>query len=101
MKKLFAILVLSILVFLGCKKTEETPVLKSAVLQGIDLSLSPCSGGIVTKIDSSTAYRVDSLPGLSRADLYRLPFPKNIQLEYVTDRTCGGITYLKVLSYRF
>jgi hypothetical protein len=44
---------------------------------------------------------VDSMPGISRADLYRLPFPKNVQLEYVTDRTCGGITYLKVLSFRF
>jgi hypothetical protein len=101
MKQMLIIAGFVLLGFLCCKKTEETPVIKNVVLQGIDLSLSPCSGGIITKIDSSTNYRVDSMPGISRADLYRLPFPKNVQLEYVTDRTCGGITYLKVLSFRF
>ncbi len=85
----------------ACKRSKETAYTSSGTLQGFDLGLCPCCGGVILKGDDNQSYRIESLPGMSGQDFGNLSFPKRIRYNSQLSRVCGSITYITITSYKF
>jgi hypothetical protein len=101
MKRTITIICLLFVLLTGCRKKATESFSSSGTLKGWDLALCPCCGGIFLDGDDAKKYRIESLPGLSSQELGSITFPKKIKYNWVADRECGGIVYIKITSYRF
>jgi hypothetical protein len=90
---LFALFLLA-----ACSKQDSYEA--EGTLQGGDPTLCGCCGDVVLTIDNQPGnYRVDSLPFMTRQQLYALNFPKRIKFNYEIKSTCGGINRLEITAF--
>jgi hypothetical protein len=101
MKHTITFFCLLLVLLAGCRKKATESFTSSGTLGGWDLALCPCCGGIFLETDDAKKYRIESLPGLPPQELGNLVFPKKIKYNWVADRECGGIVYIKITSYKF
>lgn len=87
------LLFLSFVALLGssCEDPVSTKVYESqALLYGLDLTLTPCSGGIVTKIGEEVQdYRIESLPAGFEIDYSTAEFPMEVEIDWTLNRHCS------------
>jgi len=97
MKNVILIIVVSLILF-SCGKNNIYQ--KEGTLTGIDYAMRPCCGGVILTIDNQSGnYRIDSLPLMSRQQLYNLNFPRRIKFNYQSNRTCGSIETIEITEY--
>jgi hypothetical protein len=85
MNKTCALVIISLLFLLTCKKQSSTGTPEvEGILTGPDLTMCPCCGGTFIKIQTNT-YRIDSLPASLNG-----PFPINVSLTYTIAPYCNG-----------
>jgi hypothetical protein len=100
MKKWLPALFIIILLSTGCKK-KAVEYASTGVLNGPDLALCACCGGIVLQSSDDKNYRIESLPGLTQQELMNLTYPRKIKYNAGVNRNCGGIVYLNITAYEF
>lgn len=85
---------------IGCSR-EPVSFAEAGILTGPDVRLCACCGGVILQADGGKVFHIESLPGMTNEDLYKLTFPKRIEFNWKPDRECGGIVYIRITSYKF
>jgi len=97
MKK-FAWGILLLFAIAACSKQDSYEA--EGTLTGVDPTLCGCCGGVVLVIDNQPGnYRIDSLPFMSRQNLYTTTFPRRIKFNYTIKNNCGGINQLEIGTF--
>lgn len=86
------------LFMVGCQDAEESITYESTgQLIGLDMTLTPCSGGFVLVIDNDSAsYRIEEFPSDFELELSNSIFPLDVQLNWTFNRQCAWNTFIDV-----
>lgn len=99
MKRIVLVLV-SVVLLNSCTKEKDYDY--EGTLEGPDLTLCACCGGIRLTIDGMAAtysYRVDTLPYISWQQLSSLTYPRRIKFNYTESSDCGFIVRPKITEF--
>lgn len=83
----------------ACKR--EKGYTDKGTLVGIDGRYCACCGGLILEANNGMDFNIESLPGVTSEELYKMTYPRKISYNWKADRTCGGITYITITSFRF
>ncbi|MGK0390762.1 MAG: hypothetical protein ACI94Y_003522 [Maribacter sp.] len=98
MKYHFISLLFLLLIMTSCNDTEEVILYESTgQLIGLDMAMSPCSGGIIVVLnDDATSYRIEEFPSDFEMDVQTATFPLDVQLNWTLNRECAWNVFIDV-----